>query len=149
MDKLEIWTDGGCRGNHKTKNIGAWGVYMTYKENIKELCGAEKNTTNNKMELKGCIEGLKAVKNKNVPTIVYLDSAYVLNGITSWIDGWKKKGWKTSKKQDVLNKELWIELDKERSKFAFIEFKKVKGHSDNFGNNQADRLCNEAMNKGC
>ena len=113
----------------------------------KEIKGREINTTNNIMELKGCIEGLKAIKNKTLPVEVYLDSAYVLNGITNWIDGWKKKGWRTANKKPVLNKELWIELDSERNKFNNIEFIKVKGHAGNEGNEIADRLCNEAMDE--
>lgn len=99
------------------------------------------------MELKGAIEGLKAIKNREIPTVMYLDSSYVLNGITSWIDAWKKNGWRTSNKKSVTNKELWIELDEIKSKFRDLKFIKVKGHSDNFGNIQADRICNEYMDK--
>ena len=146
-NKIEIWCDGGCRGNQSDENIGAWGVYMVYKDHAKELSGGDINTTNNIMELTACIEGLKVIKDKSIPTIVYLDSAYVLNGITNWIKGWKKNNWKTSKKQPVLNRNLWIELDTLKSLFDDITFKKVKGHSDNFGNIQADRLCNEYMDK--
>ena len=120
---------------------------MVYGDVSKEIKGGEINTTNNIMELKGCIEGLKAIKNKTLPVEVYLDSAYVLNGITNWIEGWKKKGWRTANKKPVLNKELWIELDSERNKFNNIEFIKVKGHAGNEGNEIADRLCNEAMDE--
>ena len=120
---------------------------MKYKDHTKELSGGDVNTTNNIMELTACIEGLETIKDKSIPTIVYLDSAYVLNGITNWIKGWKKNNWRTSKKQPVLNRNLWIELDTLKSQFDNIEFKKVKGHSDNFGNIQADRLCNEYMDK--
>ena len=120
---------------------------MVYKDHTKELSGGDINTTNNIMELTACIEGWKAIKDKSISTIVYLDSAYVLNGITNWIKGWKKNNWKTSKKQPVLNRNLWIELDILKSLFDDITFKKVKGHSDDFGNIQADRLCNEYMDK--
>lgn len=144
---IKLYTDGGCRGNQSDNNIGAWGVYMVYGDVSKEIKGGEINTTNNIMELKGCIEGLKAIKNKTLPVEVYLDSAYVLNGITNWIEGWKKKGWRTANKKPVLNKELWIELDSERNKFNNIEFIKVKGHAGNEGNEIADRLCNEAMDE--
>lgn len=148
MEKvIEIYTDGACRGNQNENNIGAWGVYLKCDDKVKELSGNTKNTTNNIMELTACIEGLKAIKNKKIKTKVYLDSAYVLNGITSWIKNWKNKGWRTSNKKQVLNKEFWIELDNLKSKFTDIEFIKVKGHSDNFGNIQADRLCNESMDK--
>lgn len=144
---IKLYTDGGCRGNQLDNNIGAWGAYMVYGDVSKEIKGGEINTTNNIMELKGCIEGLKAIKNKTLPVEVYLDSAYVLNGITNWIEGWKKKGWRTANKKPVLNKELWIELDSERNKFNNIEFIKVKGHAGNEGNEIADRLCNEAMDE--
>ena len=144
---IKLYTDGGCRGNQSDNNIGAWGAYMVYGDVSKEIKGGEINTTNNIMELKGCIEGLKAIKNKTLPVEVYLDSAYVLNGITNWIEGWKKKGWRTANKKPVLNKELWIELDSERNKFNNIEFIKVKGHAGNEGNEIADRLCNEAMDE--
>lgn len=147
MSIIKIYTDGGCRGNQNETNIGAWAAYMEYGELKKEISGGAINTTNNIMELTGCIEGLKAVKNKNLPVEVYLDSAYVLNGITSWIDNWKKKGWKTANKKPVLNKELWVELDDLRSQFSNIKFIKVKGHSDNPGNNRADYLCNMEMDK--
>lgn len=144
---IKLYTDGGCRGNQSDNNIGGWGAYMVYGDVSKEIKGGEINTTNNIMELKGCIEGLKAIKNKTLPVEVYLDSAYVLNGITNRIEGWKKKGWRTANKKPVLNKELWIELDSERNKFNNIEFIKVKGHAGNEGNEIADRLCNEAMDE--
>ena len=147
MEAIKIYTDGGCRGNQSDNNKGAWGVYMEYGNLTKELSGGAINTTNNIMELTGCIEGLKAVKNKSLPVEVYLDSAYVLNGITSWIENWKKKGWKTANKKPVLNKALWMELDALKSQFPNIKFIKVKGHSDNPGNNRADALCNEMMDK--
>ena len=93
----------------------------------------------------GAIEGLRAIKNKNVPVDVYVDSAYVLNGITQWIFGWMKKGWVNSKKEPVANKELWQELLAQKNMFPDITFHKVKGHSTNAGNNKADELANRAM----
>lgn len=145
MTRLEIYCDGGCRGNQTEKNVGGWGAYLVWGEHEKELFGGERNTTNNKMELMGAIEGLRAIKNKNVPVDVYVDSAYVLNGITQWIFGWMKKGWVNSKKEPVANKELWQELLAEKKKFPDITFHKVKGHSTNTGNNKADELANRAM----
>lgn len=147
MTRLQIYCDGGCRGNQSDSNVGGWGAYLIWGEHTLELCGGEIDTTNNKMELTAAIEGLKAVKNKSVETDVYLDSAYVLNGITSWINSWKQKGWVNSKKQPVANKELWLELDEIRQQFAHIEFHKVKGHSDNEGNNKADELANRGMDE--
>ena len=105
------------------------------------------NTTNNIEELKGCLEGLKAIKNKSIKVEVYLDSSYVLNGITQWVIGWKKNGWQNSKKQDVANKDLWIKLDNERNKFNNIEFKKVKGHSGEEGNEKVDSMCNKILDE--
>ena len=148
MDKkILAWSDGGCRGNGKTENVGGWGVYLTYGDYTKKISGSARNTTNNKMELQGCIELLKAIKKKDVPTIVYLDSNYVMMGITQWISGWKKKGWKTSDKKDVKNKDLWIELDELKSQFTDIKFCKVKGHSGEKGNEIVDTLCNIEMDK--
>lgn len=145
MTRLEIYCDGGCRGNQAEKNVGGWGAYLVWGEHEKELFGGERNTTNNKMELMGAIEGLRAIKNKNVPVDVYVDSAYVLNGITQWIFGWMKKGWVNSKKEPVANKELWQELLAQKNMFSDITFHKVKGHSTNAGNNKADELANRAM----
>ena len=147
MSKVMLYTDGGVRGNQNENNIGSWGAYMIYRDYENRISGGERNTTNNIMELKGCIEGLKAIKNKNLPVVVHLDSAYVLNGITSWIESWKRNGWRTSTKKPVQNMALWRELEAERNKFFSIEFVKVKGHSDNEGNNIADKLCNDYMDK--
>ena len=145
MTRLEIYCDGGCRGNQGNVNVGGWGAYLVWGEHRKELFGGERNTTNNKMELMGAIEGLRAIKNKDVPVDVYVDSAYVLNGITQWIFGWMKKGWVNSKKEPVANKELWQALYEEKKRFPDITFHKVKGHSTNEGNNKADELANRAM----
>lgn len=144
---LNVYTDGGCRGNGSENNIGGWGVYIECGDKKATVCGACENTTNNIMELTACIEALKRLKTKNVETIVYSDSAYVVNGITSWIHGWITKGWINSKKQPVENKELWQQLHKLRNEFSNIRFVKVKGHSDNYGNNMADSLVNASMNE--
>ncbi|MGL6174538.1 MAG: ribonuclease H family protein [Cellulosilyticaceae bacterium] len=147
MDKIKLYCDGGCRGNGKKNNIGGWGVYLTYGEYTKEIYGHAKVTTNNIMELTACIEGLKAIKKKDIPVEVLVDSNYVLNGITKWIYGWMRNGWLTSKKESVENKELWIELYEMKKMFKQIEFTKVKGHSTNVGNNKADELANFAMDQ--
>lgn len=147
MNKIHIYCDGGCRGNHKEVNVGAWGVYITHKDRVIELGGYETDTTNNQMELRAPIEALKVIKKKDIPIVMYFDSAYVLNGITSWVEGWKRNGWQNSSKKPVKNKELWVELDNLKNQFTNLHFVKVKGHSDNFGNIQADRICNEYMDK--
>ncbi|OON96363.1 MAG: ribonuclease HI [Epulopiscium sp. Nele67-Bin005] len=145
MNEIIIYCDGGCRGNQNANNIGAWGCVLSYNGHVKELSGTAKNTTNNKMELVAAIKSLQALKKYDMPIKVYVDSAYVQNGINNWIYGWIKKGWVDAKKNPVKNRELWEELFAERQKFSNIEFLKVKGHSDNAGNNRADELCNIAM----
>ena len=146
-NRLEIYCDGGCRGNQSDENVGGWGAYLLWGGHEKRLHGGEAYTTNNKMELMAAIEALRAITDKSVPTDVFLDSAYVLGGITDWIHGWMQKGWKNAKKEPVANKELWLELWAEKEKFADISFHKVKGHSDNVGNNIADELANLGMDE--
>lgn len=147
MGILEVYTDGGCRGNGKENNIGAWGVYLKYGSNEKKIGGYEYNTTNNIMELTACIKGLEAIKNKNLEIVVHLDSQYVYSGITEWIKNWKKNGFRTAAKKPILNRELWIQLDELTKTFPNLTFKKVAGHADNEGNNIADLICNETMDK--
>lgn len=151
MTRLALYCDGGCRGNQANKNVGGWGAYLIWGDHTKELRGGELDTTNNKMELTACIEGLRAIKDDKVGIDVYMDSAYVHNGITQWIYGWMKKGWVNSKKEPVANKDLWLELLTQKQRFSDITFNKVKGHADNEGNNKADLLANLAMDDlmGC
>ena len=146
------WADGGCRGNGREGNIGANACYMEYwidgeLKHKKTISGGERNTTNNIQELKGCINLLKAIKNKQIPIVIHLDSNYVIQGITRWIKNWESKGWVTAKKQPVLNKELWVELNELKSQFKDIRFVKVKGHDGEMGNEIVDKLCNEYMDK--
>jgi ribonuclease HI len=149
MELIKGWSDGGCRGNGKEENIGAYAFYLEYWVDNKlihtKIDGdISYTTTNNIEELKGCIELLKAIKNKSIKLEVYLDSAYVLYGITQWVKGWLKNGWKNSKKQDVANKELWLELYA-LVKQHEVQFIKVKGHSDNEFNNRCDELARNAI----
>jgi ribonuclease HI len=145
--RVQAFCDGGCRNNQSDKNIGGWGVYLVWGSHDKKLYGAAVNTTNNKMELQAAIEALRAIKNKNVGVDLSMDSAYVYNGITKWIFGWQKNGWKNSKKQPVANKDLWLELIAEKKRFSDLAFYKVEGHADNEGNNMADALVNQAMDE--
>jgi ribonuclease HI len=145
MNKIYIYADGGCRGNGKEINIGGYGVYLKYGDKVKELKGATRNTTNNIMELTACIKGLEALKNHDMPVEVIMDSQYVIDGITSWIHNWIKKGWKNSQKKPVENKELWQQLWELKNQFKDITFTKCRGHADNEGNNKADELANMAM----
>lgn len=147
MSEIIIYTDGGCRGNQGSNNVGGWGVFLEYKGHTKELWGGEKNTTNNKMELTGAIRALQAIKTTNIPIKIHCDSAYVINGMTSWLKGWKKRGWKKSDGKPVENKDLWKYLDEVASMQESIEWCKVKGHSTNEGNNKADELANRAMDE--
>ena len=140
MKTVNIYTDGACRGN---PGIGGWGVLIEFGDISKEHFGGENNTTNNKMELKAAIEGLKLLKepcNVNLTT----DSKYVMQGITSWIDKWKKNNWKNASKKDVKNKDLWIKLDKYVAKHN-VKCHWVKGHAGNEKNEIADALANKGI----
>lgn len=145
--RVQVYTDGGCRGNQARTNVGAWACYLVYGPHTREHYGTERNTTNNKMELMGAIMGLRSVKNKNVGVDLYTDSAYVYNGINQWVYGWLKSGWVNSKKEPVANKELWIALLEEKKKFSDLTINKVRGHATNEGNNRADLLVNKAMDE--
>lgn len=146
-DYVEIFTDGAVSGNQFKENYGGWGFCITYKGVTKEFCDGAINTTNNKMELQAVIEALKVMKIKDIPVKVYMDSNYVLQGVTKWVYGWKKRGWTKSNKKPVENKEQWIELDALRNQYKDIEFIKVKGHSGEIGNELADQLANKGIQK--
>ena len=139
-----MYTDGACKGN---PGPGGWGVWLRSGDHERELFGGELNTPNNRMELKAVIEGLSALK-KPCSVALYLDSQYVRKGITEWITGWKAKGWKTASKQPVKNAELWKELDAlvEDSGHT-IEWRWVKGHSGDVGNERADMLANKGVDQ--
>ncbi len=134
-DVIEIWTDGACSGN---PGPGGWGALIVNDGQEIELYGGEANTTNNRMELMGAIEALNSIKEPS-KIILHTDSTYVKNGLTQWIHGWKRNGWKTASKQPVKNKDLWQALD-EACKRHQIEWKWVKGHSGDEGNERADSL---------
>ena len=140
--EVTIYTDGACKGN---PGPGGWGVLMIAGENRRELCGGEVATTNNRMELTAAIEALRALKR---PTRVRLftDSKYVMQGIETWILGWKKNGWRTSDKKPVKNMDLWQSLDALAAQQQ-IEWRWVKGHSGDPGNERADALSNDGIPK--
>ena len=137
---IDIYTDGACSGN---PGKGGWGVYLKIDNEEIQLNGAKDNTTNNRMELTAVIEALKYLKCKSNINL-FTDSKYVMQGIEEWIHNWKKNNWKTSKKEPVKNKELWIELDKLVS-LHNIQWKWVKGHSGDYGNERADYLATTAI----
>lgn len=145
---VEIYTDGAARNNQSENNIGAYGAILHYKGHKRYITMGFKNTTNNIMELKGVIEGLKAMKRHDLPIRVYSDSAYVVNGINKgWLDGWAKNGWVKSDGKQVKNMELWIELLELIRSFDDFQIIKVKGHANNEGNNEVDKLLNDTMDK--
>ncbi len=140
---IVIYTDGACSGN---PGIGGWGVViLEEKKNEILLNGGNNNTTNNRMELTAAIEALKSFQNKENITLV-TDSKYVKDGIQSWIQNWKKNGWKTSNKKPVKNKELWKELDELIVKHNII-WEWVKGHAGNKYNEKADYLARQYIEK--
>ena len=144
MDEVQIYTDGACKGN---PGPGGWGAWLKSGAIEKEIFGGELVTTNNRMELEAVIEGLAALK-RPCRVKLYLDSQYVRQGITEWIHGWKAKGWKTAAKQPVKNVELWQRLDKLVQESGHeIEWRWVKGHAGDPGNERADALANKGVLK--
>ena len=137
-----IYTDGACKGN---PGPGGWGAMLTSGDTVKELFGGELGTTNNRMEMTAVIEALAALKRPCRVTL-YLDSEYVRKGITEWIGGWKARGWRTAAKQPVKNVDLWQKLDALISSSGHaIEWRWVKGHAGDPGNERADALANKGV----
>ncbi len=134
---VEIFTDGACRGN---PGPGGWGVVLRSKGKVKTLHGGEADTTNNRMEMMAAIQGLESLTRPCQVTLT-TDSKYVMQGITDWIKGWKKNGWKNSARQPVKNVDLWQRLDLARLRHE-VQWCWVKGHSGHPENEQADQLAN-------
>ena len=144
LTSVEIHTDGACKGN---PGPGGWGVRLQSGQHVQELFGGELNTTNNRMEMMAVIEGLSALKRPCQVTL-YLDSEYVRKGITEWIHGWKARGWRTAAKQPVKNADLWQKLDAVVSSSGHrIDWRWVKGHNGDPGNERADALANQGVDK--
>jgi len=139
-EAVEIWTDGACSGN---PGPGGWGAILIYGEVQKEMSGAEPETTNNRMELQAAIAALSALR-RPCKVILHTASQYVKGGITGWIFGWKKNGWRTADKKPVKNVDLWQALD-EAIRRHEIEWRWVKGHAGNEMNDRADELAREAI----
>jgi ribonuclease HI len=138
--KVEIYTDGACSGN---PGPGGWGAILIWGDHRKELMGGEALTTNNRMELMGAISALEALKT-GVEADLYTDSAYVRNGISSWIHGWKRNGWRTADKKPVKNVELWQRLELAMALHK-VTWHWVKGHAGHPENERADELARQGM----
>ena len=139
MNQVVIYTDGACKGN---PGPGGWGVLMRSGSSEKELYGGDPSTTNNRMELMAVIQALQALRRPCAVTL-YLDSQYVLKGITEWLPGWKAKGWRTAGKTPVKNAELWQQLDAlVQGSGHVIDWRWVRGHNGDAGNERADELAN-------
>ncbi|WP_299876542.1 ribonuclease HI [uncultured Cocleimonas sp.] len=140
--KVVVYTDGGCRGN---PGPGGWGAVLKFGEHEKEIYGYEAETTNNRMELMAAISALEMLS-RSCEIELTTDSQYVRKGILEWMDGWKKRGWKTAAKKPVKNKDLWQRLDAAVQSHN-INWHWIKGHSGHPGNERADDLANRAMDE--
>jgi ribonuclease HI len=140
-EAVEIYTDGACSGN---PGPGGWGAVLFYRGHEKELYGGEPaKTTNNRMELMAAIQALESLT-RAVPVRLHTDSTYVRNGVTKWLPIWKRNGWKTAAKQPVKNADLWQRLDAAMERHD-VDWRWVKGHAGNVGNERADGLANRGM----
>lgn len=137
---VEIWTDGACSGN---PGPGGWGAILRYNGTTRELSGAEPETTNNRMELQAAIAALVALK-RSCAVVLTTDSQYVKGGITGWIHGWKRNGWKTADKKPVKNIDLWQALDEAVQRHR-VEWRWIKGHAGHTENERADELARAAI----
>ncbi len=141
-DPVEIYTDGACSGN---PGPGGWGVLLRWNGKERELWGGELDTTNNRMELMAAIQGLEALK-RAVKVVVITDSAYVKDGITDWIHGWKRNGWKNAAKKPVKNADLWQRLDAALGQHE-VEWRWVKGHSGHPDEERVDELARRGVSE--
>ena len=140
MSKVEIYCDGACSGN---PGVGGWGCILRYGETEKELSGAEQETTNNRMEMSAAIQALETLK-RPCSVVVTTDSQYLAKGMTEWLQGWLRKGWVNSKKEPVLNRDLWERLHA-LSKVHDIEWRWVRGHNGHAENERCDELARTAI----
>lgn len=141
-DTIDIFSDGACKGN---PGPGGWGAVLRFGDHEKEIYGGEPQTTNNRMEMMAVIEALRAL-NRPVTARVFTDSQYVQKGMTEWIHGWKRRGWKTADKQPVKNMDLWQALDSEAVRHK-IEWCWVRGHAGHVENERADVLARRGVDE--
>jgi ribonuclease HI len=139
MKRVQLITDGACIGN---PGPGGWACILRSGEKTKEMFGSEAHTTNNRMEITAAIEGLRALREPCEVEVV-TDSEYLKNGITTWIKGWKRNGWKTAARKPVVNQDLWMTLDELVAKHQ-IQWTWTKGHADHPDNNRCDELATQA-----
>ncbi len=140
MKEVEAFTDGACRGN---PGPGGWGVVLSYNGHVRELCGGEADTTNNRMEITAAIRALEALKER-CRVRVFTDSTYVKNGITQWLPNWRRRGWRTAGRKPVKNQDLWQDLASMTDRHE-VSWHWVKGHAGHPGNERADRLANQGL----
>ena len=140
MSKVEIYTDGACRGN---PGPGGWGALLLSAGKERAVLGGEPDTTNNRMELTAAIQALNALKH-SCEVVLYTDSTYVQKGISEWLSNWKSRGWKTAARKPVKNADLWQALDEAAGRHQ-VEWRWVKGHAGNAGNERADQLANRGL----
>ena len=142
MKEIRVFTDGACRGN---PGPGGWGVVLKFQDHVRELSGGELNTTNNRMELTAAIRALESLEER-YRVQLFTDSTYVKDGITKWLPNWRERGWRTASKKSVKNQDLWAILA------GLVEQQEVfwhwvKGHAGNLGNERADALANQGLDK--
>lgn len=142
MKSVQLFTDGACLGN---PGPGGWACILKYGDQVKELYGSERETTNNRMELTAAVKGLQALK-EPCHVVITTDSAYLKNGITSWIQRWKHNGWRTANKKPVLNQDLWRQIDEQVTRHR-TEWKWTKGHASHPQNNRCDELASRAARR--
>jgi ribonuclease HI len=140
MKTVTIYTDGACRGN---PGPGGWGALLDYEGRTKQMKGGEPDTTNNRMEMMAAIRALQALQ-QPCTVVLYTDSTYVRKGITEWLPNWKKNNWRTAGKKPVKNADLWQVLEAEAARHE-VDWRWVKGHSGDPGNEAADQLANEGI----
>ncbi len=142
MQRVEVFSDGACRGN---PGPGGWGALLRFGEVEKELCGGEPETTNNRMELMAAIRALEALK-RPCQVVITTDSQYVRKGMTEWLEGWKARNWRTAARKPVRNQDLWQRLD-ELVEQHQVEWHWVRGHTGHPGNERADMLANRGLDE--
>jgi ribonuclease HI len=140
LKRVTIYTDGACRGN---PGPGGWGAILQFGEAERELCGGEPDTTNNRMEMTAAIRALEALKERCAVDL-HTDSTYLRNGITEWLEGWKRRGWRTAAKKPVRNQDLWVALDALAERHN-VTWHWVRGHAGHDGNERADELANRGL----